>query len=292
MTAVAFEPGVYPDMDEALYHADPVPGGSLSSSGAKRLLPPSCPAKFAHEREHGRPPKTEFDFGHAAHKLILGKGAEIEVIRKTDRKTGEVTDAVDRKTDSAKEHEATIRAAGNVPMLAKDLEHAQAMEAAVRRHDIARYLFEDGRAEVSVFWPDPDTGVMRRARFDWVTTLGSGRSSIVDYKTCDDAGARAVGRSVWNYRYFGQDSWYRDGAEAVALVDDPAFLFVFQEKTAPYLIRVVELEPEYVAYGREQNRKALEVYRDCTAAGVWPGYDQDVTHISLPGWAAYTEDEA
>ena len=43
MTALAvaeFTAGVY-DIPEDLYHRDPVPGGSLSCSGAKKLLPPS-----------------------------------------------------------------------------------------------------------------------------------------------------------------------------------------------------------------------------------------------------------
>jgi hypothetical protein len=53
--ALITEPGVY-DIAEDHYHADPVPGGSLSNSGAKKLLPPSCPAKFAYEREH--PPQS------------------------------------------------------------------------------------------------------------------------------------------------------------------------------------------------------------------------------------------
>ena len=44
---VVDEPGVYDGLDEAAYHADPVPGGSLSASGAKLLLPPSCPALYA-----------------------------------------------------------------------------------------------------------------------------------------------------------------------------------------------------------------------------------------------------
>lgn len=36
------EPGVY-DLPAEVYHADPVEGGSLSSTGARKLLPPSCP---------------------------------------------------------------------------------------------------------------------------------------------------------------------------------------------------------------------------------------------------------
>ena len=60
------EPGQYGGVTPEVYHADPVFGGSLSSSGARALLPPSCPALFRHKQLHGEPPKAEFDFGHAA----------------------------------------------------------------------------------------------------------------------------------------------------------------------------------------------------------------------------------
>ncbi|MBO0827768.1 MAG: hypothetical protein J2P24_08300 [Streptosporangiales bacterium] len=45
------EPGVY-NLPAAVYHADPVPGGSLSQSGAKKLLPPSCPALYRYWADH------------------------------------------------------------------------------------------------------------------------------------------------------------------------------------------------------------------------------------------------
>jgi hypothetical protein len=77
-TTVITQPGVY-DLPADVYHADPVPaelGGSLSSSGAKLLLPPSCPAIYQWARTH--PTYSDaFDFGHAAHKKVLGAGAEI-----------------------------------------------------------------------------------------------------------------------------------------------------------------------------------------------------------------------
>src|SRR5258708_26204894 len=45
--------GVYGIPADA-YHADPIEGGSLSSSGARRLLPPGCPALFRQDRKSTR----------------------------------------------------------------------------------------------------------------------------------------------------------------------------------------------------------------------------------------------
>ena len=69
--------GVYRRLPETTYHADsdlaPELGRSLSQSGAKTLL--SSPARFAWERERGRPSKDAYDLGTLAHALILGSGA-------------------------------------------------------------------------------------------------------------------------------------------------------------------------------------------------------------------------
>src|SRR5207248_11468429 len=70
------EPGVY-DITNDVYHADPVPQGSLSSTGARQLTPPNCPALFKWQLDHPEPPNSVFDIGTAAHKLVLGDGPQI-----------------------------------------------------------------------------------------------------------------------------------------------------------------------------------------------------------------------
>ncbi len=177
------EPGVY-DMPEDEYHADPVPGGSLSASGAKLLLPPSCPAKYRYYADHGRPERRVFDLGKAAHRLLLGTGATLEVVQTIDRKTGERSDARDYKTTSAQEHQAAIYAAGHTPLLRRELETAQAMADAALAHPEAGALFRPGSGlpERSAFWFDERNGITRRARFDWLPNPHPGRLILADYK--------------------------------------------------------------------------------------------------------------
>lgn len=275
------EPGVHPDMPEDAYHADPVPGGSLSSSGARKLLT-TCPARFDYERRHPEPPKKTFDIGHAAHKLVLGVGPHLEVV------PGERWD-----TKAAKEKVAEIRAAGDVPLKQADHDQVVAMADAIRSHPIAGALLRpgSGQPEQSLFWLDGDTGVMRRARLDWLPDrTPTGRLIVADYKTCVSADPEHIGKAVTNYGYHQQDPWYLDGIAAVGLGEDAAFVFVFQEKTPPYLVSVVELDDEARLVGRERNRRALHRYAECTASGYWPGYADDVSLISLPPWATRTEE--
>lgn len=289
-TAIAeappFTAGVYNGMAELVYHGDPVPGGSLSSSGARRLLPPSCPARFRWEADNPPPPKDTFELGSAAHKLVLGAGAEIVEIK-----------ASNWRTDAAKNERDAARAEGFLPLLTAEYEVVKAMAAALRKHPVASALFnpEKGKPEQSLFWEDRQAGIWRRARLDWLPDASARERLIVgDYKSCVSASPEAIAKTTANYGYHQQDAWYCDAVRALGLSPDPAFLFVFQEKEPPYLITIAELDPDGVRLGRELNRLAIEVYRDCMQTGTWPGYEAEairagrwtgIEHISLPPWA-------
>lgn len=265
-------PGFYPDIPEAEYHTDTT---SLSVSGAKVLL--DSPATYLHQRTHPVY-KDVFDFGSAAHQMVLGAGPRVVAV-----------DADSWRTKDAQAQRDAIRAAGDIPVLAGEYATVEAMADALTGHRLASQLFAAGQAEVSAYCPDPTTEVMRRARFDWL-----GEAVITDYKTAASANPRAFARAVATYGYHMQAAWYLDLA---ADLGHPAlsFAFVVQEKTPPYLVTVVELDDAALARGRELNGRALQRYRDCTATGLWPGYVRDDQHavITLPRWAYMdTEDQA
>ena len=267
-------PGIY-EMTAEDYHADPVPGGSLSSTGARRLLPPSCPAKYRYEQDHGQPHKAEFDFGTAAHKLVLGEGQELVALDFDSWRTK----AVNEKADKA-------RARGAVPLLAKD--HAKVLEMAdaIRRHPVAGPLFTPGSglAERALFWQDRTTDIWRRSLVDWMKTSGP-RFIAADYKTTRDASLDGVQKATAQYGYYQQAAWYLDGIQALGLGgEDAAFVFVFQEKDAPYLVTVAELDVVALRIGRALNRLALGIYAQCRETGHWPAYADDIELISLPVW--------
>jgi PDDEXK-like domain of unknown function (DUF3799) len=272
---VLTQPGVY-DIPDEVYHADPVPGGSLSSTGARKLLPPSCPAKFRYEQDHPVH-KAVFDLGRAAHLLVLGTGAEIVCI-----------DAPDWRTSAAKDQREAARAEGKTPLLPAEHQQVQAMAAAIREHPVAGRLLdpERGTAEQSLFWQDGEFGIWCRARLDWMRDAAAGqRFVIADYKTADCAEPGSFARSAANFGYHQQDAFYCDGICALGLADDPAFVFVVQEKNPPYLVSICELDEADRRAGRRLNHLAAEIFRDCKAAGVWPGYSTEINHVSLPAWA-------
>lgn len=267
------KPGVY-DLPADEYLADPVEGGSLSSSGARKLLAPSCPAKFHHERQHPSEPTDDMEFGTIAHKEVLGVGPELVVV-----------EAKDWRTKKAQEQAKEARERGAVPLLAHDYEAVQQMVKALRGHLVASRLFAYGKPEQTLVWRDEDTGVMCRALVDWLRDPGPGRMLVPDYKTTKCAHPDELAKSVFNFGYYQQAAWYLAGVRALGLGDDPQFLLACQEKTPPYLITIAQPDAMALRIGEHRNRQALQIYRDCAAAGVWPGYADEVVSVPLPAWA-------
>jgi hypothetical protein len=276
---VITQPGVY-DLPADVYHADPVPpehGGSLSSSGAKLLLPPSCPAIFDWARTH--PTFSDaFDFGHAAHAKVLGAGADIVAV-----------EADDWRSKAAREAKDQARAEGKAPLLARDVAVVDAMAAKLAEHPIASALLDPdhGKPEQALFAQDEESGgVWLRAMLDWLPDPRPGRMIVPDYKTTADVGdPGAFAGLMGKHRYHGQAAWYLDLARTLGLADDDAaFVFIVQSKQAPYLVSVIEPGAEAIEIGRAENRAAINLYAKCTSNNEWPGYGDGVTSASLPGW--------
>src|SRR5690349_20651627 len=69
-------PGVY-NLSADEYHARP----ELSQTGAKKLLPPSCPAHFRQWQADGGETKPAWEKGKAAHKVVLGAGPKVIAVK-------------------------------------------------------------------------------------------------------------------------------------------------------------------------------------------------------------------
>lgn len=278
------EPGVYDGIPDYDYHADPVEAGSLSSTELRRLT--DSPARFHWHRTHPQPPKDAFDFGRAAHLLVLGAGIEVAVIPYDSWRTNAAKDARDE-----------ARANFQTPILEADWQIVVAMADALRIHPIAAALLDPargGKPEQTIAWRHRNE-VWGRARVDWFPNLtADGRPILTDYKTARDADTATFARAVASYGYHQQAAWYLDGVTAVTDVTRPAFLFVVQEKDAPYLVNVIELDETALRIGRTLNERAVDLFTACTHTGEWPGYGPDVELVSLPRWveSRFEEEQA
>lgn len=264
--------GIVRDLADSAYHRGP----ELSSTGAKTLL--ECPARFDWQRKHGTGHSDAFDFGTAAHTLILGAGQRLTRVHRDSW-----------RTNAAKAEQTAAWRAGRVPLLVDDYRRALNVAKAVKRHPIAGPLLTGaGESEVSLFWTDDETGVDCRARVDRHTTTRAGRDLVIDLKTTTAGGANpgTFPRTAHNFGYHIQGAFYLAGAVATGLVGpDAAYLFVVVEKEPPHPVTVFELDQDALALGHTLTRKALDLFRECSLTGVWPTYSTGIELLSLPAYA-------
>lgn len=264
-------PGFHDGIPEDQYHGDPL---TLSQSGAKLIL--KAPALFRHQQLHPPVSKDHYDFGHAVHEKVLGVGAGIAVIPKTSK----------FKADQVAHREAKEKAhaEGKTPVTVEQYEDIKAMADVLSSHDTAMRLLSEGKPEVTAYCEDEATGVMRRARFDWL-----GATILSDYKSAISVEPWAFAGVIAKYGYHQQAAWYLDIARELGHPAE-AFAFITQEKTAPYLVEVYDLDQQAIERGRELNARALALFKRCTETDQWPGYTgRDFTTLSLPRWAHYDD---
>lgn len=248
------------NMPAEQYHAHPAVNKSLLDQVARSPL-------HAQAYLHGvrSEPTPAMKFGTAVHTAIL----EPTVFNQSY-----VLFTGDRRTKAGKEEYERLTLGGaNIINLA-EYDAISAMQMAVRNHPVARELLHDGKAEQSVFWTDPDTGLECKCRTDyWRDDI------VVDLKTTEDASPEGFARSIATYRYHVQAAHYSAGTQA------ERFLFVVVEKKPPYAVAVYELDEISLELGQAARMQDMAVYAECVRENRWPGYAEDVTPVSIPAWA-------
>lgn len=268
-------------LSQAEYRSDP---RLATHSRVRKLLPPSTPAHAKWALDH--PTYTSaFDFGRAAHRVVLGEGDQYQVI------AGSGVDENAWRTSADRAAVIAAREAGLTPITPAQHDQIMLMAAALRTHPVAAALLrpDAGRAEQTILWPDDQIPAVRRGvMIDWLPDVVAGRRLIVtDYKTAAEAHPQEWGSSAAKYGYAGQVAWIIDAVQAAypgIADDDIRVVFIAQSKTPPYPPAVIELGPDSIRVGRGRNRWAIQLWHQCWETGVWPGYGDDVHLIDLPKW--------
>lgn len=271
------QPGFYPDMPDAEYHADPAPTPSLSSSLARTIVEKSVlHAKFASPRFGEREefePTAAMQFGSAAHALALGKGAEVIGLEFDDW-----------RSKAAREAREAHEAQGKLVFKIKDYERLVAMTDVIRPV-IADLVGDNARAEEAMFWQGR-TGGWRRGKVD---VMSSDRAIIVDYKTVTgSAEPESAGRSLYTSGYHIQQALYMRGLDAL----DPdnvgrrAFYFVVQEQNPPFAFSIHRLAGDGLSVADAQVDYAETTWDVSVTTGNWPAYGRIVNHTPIPAYLA------
>ena len=217
--------------------------------------------------------------------MAIGSAVHTHVLEldQWDARYVSAPDGIDRRTKAGKaEWEAfTAAATGRTVLPKADADLVMRMAHSVFTHPAAAMLLAlPGKAETTHMWTDAATGLQCKCRPDWLTDDGR---LLVDLKTTEDAG-RGFAKSIAQWRYHVQASWYLDGIEQATGTRPEQFLFLCVEKKAPYAVAVYAADAEMIAAGAQTAARDLDVLATCKAAGAWPGYSDQIEPISLPPW--------
>lgn len=240
--------GLHYNIDEALYHADPL---SLSSSSAKTLIyegPDALHEKASQPSQHS----DNFDFGSVVHALVLGAG-EYAVI-----------EADSYRSKAAREMRDELRAQGVAPILRTRLAVAQEMARSVFRHKEAASLLAQGHPEVSMWAMDPMTGVLMRGRVDWWD------GAVVDLKTTSgDVTRTGWVHTVWSFKYAFQFAYYNRILE-LNDIEPQCPHWIVVSKRDPYEAGVFTPSNELMRRAEHDVDRALWLYAHCQETDTWP----------------------
>ena len=245
---------------------------SLSKSAIDKLL--ECPALYKAWLEGEDEEKTSaaLAFGSLSHLLTLQPQEFDSQYAVTD---------LNLATKEGKAWKAALPEGIQI-VKNDDYEKAQMMADAVRDHPQAKMLFQNYIAEESIYWTFD--GVPCKAKPDIVAEV-FGRRYIADLKTTESVNPEAIRKSIAKWGYHRQAAWYLSGMEAVGRPCD-AFIFIFVEKTYPYLVTMCQLDEDALAKGMEECLRAVSTLKECQASGTWPCYTREIITLGLPKWAA------
>lgn len=261
-------------MTEKEYRAHP----AISRSELWKLN--ESPEKFKWYKDHPEKPTPALLFGQVVHKLLLEpKGFDAEFA---------VAPEVDKRTKSGREEYNAFLTAndGKGIVTAEMFQAALEMAEKARSEPFVRKLL-NGEHEKPYFWTDEVTQEDCKCRVDCITDIG-GKPYIIDYKTCADASNDAFMRDAIRFGYHVQAAMYSDGVEH-NIGTKPTFVFIAQEKTAPYAVNIFQADKAFVQYGVDVYRELMGIYHYCKTNDKWYGYlgrEQIINNLQLPAWMA------
>jgi hypothetical protein len=276
------------DVTEDQYHSDPCATASLNQTIAKILLEQSpLHAWCAHPKlgglensaDDGEEDTDATRGGKVIHKLLLGKGCDIEVIN---------VDAY--RTNAAKAARDEAIAAGRVPMKAKQYDDLCAAAETIKGNLALEGIDlgdPDGQSEVAIEWAEQGEHgpVTCRCRVD---RIHLNRGVIWDLKKIVSADGKTCSRHVQAYGYHLQHASNTRALAALRpeLAGRIDMLFVFMEVEPPYAVRVARPSGVMVDMGLREWERAVLLWERCLRTNRWPGYGGGIAPLEPTHWHA------
>ncbi|EFR9726164.1 exodeoxyribonuclease VIII [Escherichia coli] len=265
------EPGIYYGISNENYHAGPGVSKSqlddIADTPALYLWRKNAPVDTT---------KTKtLDLGTAFHCRVL------EPEEFSNRFI--VAPEFNRRTNAGKEEEKAFlmecASTGKTVITAEEGRKIELMYQSVMALPLGQWLVESaGHAESSIYWEDPETGILCRCRLDKIIPEFHW---IMDVKTTADI--QRFKTAYYDHRYHVQDAFYSDGYEAQFGVQ-PTFVFLVASTTVEcgrYPVEIFMMGEEAKLAGQQEYHRNLRTLADCLNTDEWPA----IKTLSLPRWA-------
>ncbi|EED0264690.1 exodeoxyribonuclease VIII [Escherichia coli] len=265
------EPGIYYGISNENYHAGPGVSKSqlddIADTPALYLWRKNAPVDTT---------KTKtLDLGTAFHCRVL------EPEEFSNRFI--VAPEFNRRTNAGKEEEKAFlmecASTGKTVITAEEGRKIELMYQRVMALPLGQWLVESaGHAESSIYWEDPETGILCRCRPDKIIPEFHW---IMDVKTTADI--QRFKTAYYDYRYHVQDAFYSDGYEAQFGVL-PTFVFLVASTTVEcgrYPVEIFMMGEGAKLAGQQEYHRNLRTLADCLNTDEWPA----IKTLSLPRWA-------
>lgn len=278
---------VHTNMPSSVYHDDPCPADSLSSTVARAMVINGC--ALAGRDYQGARSKAK-DTGNVLHSLILGAdGRNIEIIEHDSYRTNKAKAARDEAL-----------AAGQIPVKRHDVEafNDSADMITESLHDAGLDLYhspnDDAYSELTILHKrEMQHGpIWIRTRLDHVKFY---RGGIVAYdlKTRSKSAAAHPDKVTVDIAHSGYDVQAAAyvGALAAAFPDYDGHItwyWVYAETCSPWLVSVSGMGGIYKARGLRKWNEACEMWATGVHKGIWPGYHH-YDQLPEPRWVEAQE---
>ncbi len=163
------------------------------------------------------------------------------------------------------EEEKRAKDSGMTLIRGDDYDACVAMRNVLFANSEFEEILTKGAAEVSIF--TVLFGVPVKVRLDYVYDW-----IIIDYKTTVSAKPEEFSRQAYNAGYYLKMALQRAVFKLAYGRPPEAVKLLAQEKKYPYIPQMLKMKNEQLKIGHIQLSSALQQYKFCKDADVWPGY--------------------
>lgn len=257
---------------------------AASISGLK-VIEANSPAHYKASLTAPRKVTPAMVFGVCLHHLLLTPDAKprfVAVPKEFLTDGGAISNA-----KAAREWKEAQANAGFDVIRPDEIEQANRMVEAIRRHPAGNVMFRNGKPEVSVFGEFSlpcGYSVDIKGRLDWLDDA----DAICDLKTCasalpDDISS-ASDEHGWGIQAELYLQLYNRAAELAGLPPKSCFYWLAVEKEPPFDMVVYEYTAGHRTFYADRLHLILTKYASCKKADRWPGYSPRIQPLPTHKW--------